>query len=50
MTVVDVLKLVEQAMAVSVREVKMWYTMKFDQRMMVSVSRQWGCCEHDEGK
>ena len=35
MTVEDVLKLVEQAMGVSVREVKMWYTMKFDRRMMV---------------
>ena len=35
MTVEDILKLVEQAMGVSVREVKMWYSMKFDRRMMV---------------
>ena len=33
--VVDILKLAEEAMGVSVRELKMWYTMKFDQRMML---------------
>ena len=35
MRVTDVLKLVEQAMGVSVREFKVWYSMKFDRKMML---------------
>ena len=35
MRVADVLKLIEHAMGMSVRELKIWYSTKFDRRMML---------------
>jgi len=41
MRIGDVLELVEHAMGVALKEVNVWYTMKFDRRLLLHESTLW---------